>query len=132
MEHNEQEIYAVREHKQSRYDKRLILKVVREIEAGLPRKEANRIYGLGKSTLHGSIPCLRPKAPLQRGIESNSAKGSLGEEETCTEDIRVHYSRFTYTFTTSYLQIFFRNIFFRGETEEAGAPQSRGGTDRLA
>lgn len=53
MEHKEQEIYAVREHKQSRYDKRLILKVVREIEAGLPRKEANRIYGLGKSTLHG-------------------------------------------------------------------------------
>ena len=33
--------------------KRLILKVVREIEVGLPRKEANRIYGLGKSTLHG-------------------------------------------------------------------------------
>lgn len=53
MEHEEQEVYAVREHKQSRYDKRLILKVVREIEAGLPRKEANRIYGLGKSTLHG-------------------------------------------------------------------------------
>ena len=53
MEQKEQEVYAVREHKQSRYDKRLILKVVREIEAGLPRKEANRIYGLGKSTLHG-------------------------------------------------------------------------------
>ena len=53
MEHKQQEVYAVREHKQSRYDKRLILKVVREIEAGLPRKEANRIYGLGKSTLDG-------------------------------------------------------------------------------
>lgn len=53
MEHKEEEVYAVREHKQSRYDKRLILKVVREIEAGLPPKEANRIYGLGKSTLHG-------------------------------------------------------------------------------
>ncbi len=52
MEHQEQEIYASREHKQSRYDRRLILKIVKEIEAGLPRKEANRIYGLGKSTLH--------------------------------------------------------------------------------
>ena len=41
----------MRVHKQSRYDKRLILKVVGEIEAGLPRKEANRIYNLGKSTL---------------------------------------------------------------------------------
>ena len=53
MEHQEQEIYASREHKQSRYDKRLILKIVKEVEAGLPRKEANRIYGLGKSTLPG-------------------------------------------------------------------------------
>lgn len=51
MEHKEQEIFAVRVHRHGRYDKRLILKVVREIEAGLPRKEANRIYGLGKSTL---------------------------------------------------------------------------------
>ena len=51
MENKEQEIYALREHKQSRYDKRLILKVVREVEAGLPHKEANRIYGLGKGTL---------------------------------------------------------------------------------
>lgn len=53
MEHSEQEIYVVREGKQSRYDKRLILKIVSEVEAGLPRKEANRIYNLGKSTLHG-------------------------------------------------------------------------------
>ena len=53
MEHQEQEVYASHEHKQSRYDKRLILKIVNEVENGLPRKEANRIYGLGKSTLHG-------------------------------------------------------------------------------
>ena len=53
MEHKEQEVFASREHKQSRYDKRLILKVVKEVESGLPRKEANRIYGLGKNTLYG-------------------------------------------------------------------------------
>lgn len=53
MEHQEQEFYAPREHKQSRYDKRLILKIVKEVEAGLPRKEANRIYGLGKASLDG-------------------------------------------------------------------------------
>jgi transposase-like protein len=53
MEHQEHEVYASRERKQSRYDKRLILKVVMEVEQGLPRKEANRIYGLGKSTLDG-------------------------------------------------------------------------------
>src|SRR5690606_5190372 len=53
MEHQEQENYVSREKKQSRYDKRLILKVVEEIEKGLPRKEAIRIYGLGKTTLDG-------------------------------------------------------------------------------
>jgi len=53
METPEQEIYVSREHKQSRYDKRLILKIVKEVENGLSRKEANRIYGLGKSSLDG-------------------------------------------------------------------------------
>lgn len=43
--------YAVRENKRSRYDKRLIMKIVKEVESGLPRKEATRIYGLGKATL---------------------------------------------------------------------------------
>ncbi|PIX08461.1 MAG: hypothetical protein COZ75_11930, partial [Flavobacteriaceae bacterium CG_4_8_14_3_um_filter_34_10] len=47
----EQEVYVSREHKQSRFDKRLILKIVKEVENGLPRKEVVRIYGLGKSTL---------------------------------------------------------------------------------
>jgi transposase-like protein len=51
MEHQEQEIYALREHKQSRFDKRLILKIVKEVENGLPRKEALRIYDLGKTSL---------------------------------------------------------------------------------
>lgn len=39
--------YAVREKKRSRNDKRLIIKIVKEVESGLPRKEATRIYGLG-------------------------------------------------------------------------------------
>ncbi|MGV0940162.1 hypothetical protein [Empedobacter sp. ULE_I140] len=43
--------YVVRENKYSRYDKRLIMKIVKEVESGLPRKEATRIYGLGKATL---------------------------------------------------------------------------------
>jgi len=51
MNKQEQEVYASREEKQSRFDKRLILEIVKEVENGLPRKEANRIYGLGKSTL---------------------------------------------------------------------------------
>jgi len=45
--------YASRATHQSHYDKRLILKIVKEIEEGLPRREANRIYGLGAGTLDG-------------------------------------------------------------------------------
>jgi transposase len=50
VEHQEQEFYASGENKQSRYTKRLILKIVKEVEAGLPRKEANRIYELVKAS----------------------------------------------------------------------------------
>lgn len=55
MEREEQAFYALRKNKQSRYDKRLILKIVREVEAGLPCKEANRIYELGKTSLDSWI-----------------------------------------------------------------------------
>jgi transposase len=51
MESNQTTDYALRANRQSRYDKRLILKIIKEVEEGLPRKEATRIYGLGKSTL---------------------------------------------------------------------------------
>jgi len=45
--------YLKRENERCRYDKRLILEVVRLVEEGLPRKEANKRYDLGKSTLDG-------------------------------------------------------------------------------
>ena len=45
------EDYVPRDHKQSRFDKRLIHKIVKEVEQGLPRKEAHRIYGFGKASL---------------------------------------------------------------------------------
>ena len=38
MENQNEVIYAVRENNQSHYDKRLILKIVKEVERGLPRK----------------------------------------------------------------------------------------------
>jgi transposase-like protein len=53
MDSNQTTIYASRANRQSRYDKRLILKIVKEVEEGLPRTEAIRIYGLGTSTLDG-------------------------------------------------------------------------------
>lgn len=52
--------YSKRENVYCHYDKRLILDAVKSVEEGMPRKEVNRIYGLGASTLdswmrdHGS------------------------------------------------------------------------------
>lgn len=51
MESTQLTDYALRANRQSHYDKRLILKIVKEVEEGLPRKEATRIYALGKTTL---------------------------------------------------------------------------------
>lgn len=51
MEHQEQEIYALRKENRSRYDRRLIFKIVEEVENGLPRKEVISIYGVAGSTL---------------------------------------------------------------------------------
>lgn len=47
----EEQKFMKRTSKTSPYDKRLIRKIVKEVEEGMPRKEANRIYGLGKTAL---------------------------------------------------------------------------------
>lgn len=47
----EAEQFSARPNRHCRYDKRLILKIVAEVEAGLPRKEATRIYALGKTSV---------------------------------------------------------------------------------
>jgi len=47
----EEQLFSKRTTKQDRYNKRLILKTVKEVEEGLPRKEANKIYQLGKTSL---------------------------------------------------------------------------------
>ncbi len=80
MEHKEQEVYAPRERKQSHYNKRLILKVVREVEAGLKRKEANRIYGLGKSSLYNwmrDYSSVNYQQNIKRKIFSNVQKRTV-------------------------------------------------------
>jgi len=59
-EDKEQGFHFELQGKSSRYDRRLILKIVGLVEDGLPHKEAMRIYGMGSSTLgswlreHGS------------------------------------------------------------------------------
>lgn len=51
MNFNDNPAYCSRPTKQAHYDQRLILKVVKEVENGLPRKEAIRIYHLGNGTI---------------------------------------------------------------------------------
>jgi transposase len=80
MESNQTTVYASRANRQSRYDKRLILKIVKEVEEGLPRKEANRIYGLGKSTLDGWLKTYGSpnyQEHLKRKIYTNLQKRTI-------------------------------------------------------
>jgi transposase len=58
--------YFERETKQCRYDKRLILDVVKLIEEGMSRKEANQRYNLGASTLDGWMRDYGSKAYHER------------------------------------------------------------------
>lgn len=51
MDYQQDGVYGSRKSPQGHYDKRLIEKVVQEVENGLPRKEAVRLYGLGKNSL---------------------------------------------------------------------------------
>jgi len=53
MESKQTSGYLIRKSQSCYYDRRLILKIVKEIEEGLPRQEAVKIYSLGKSTLDG-------------------------------------------------------------------------------
>jgi transposase len=80
MEQQQEQIYASRERKQSHYDKRLILKIVSEIENGLPRKEAIRIYGLVKGTLDGwmrDYSSLGYRENIKRRIYTNLQKRTI-------------------------------------------------------
>jgi len=90
MEHLDQ--FLKRENKQSHYDKRLILEVVKLVEEGMPRKEANRLYNLGASTLdswmrnYGSQGYQERKrrktTPLEkRKIIADIVQGRLTESE---------------------------------------------------
>lgn len=51
MVQKDQEFNAQIRQKQGRYDKRLILKIVSDVESGHPRKELQDLYGLGKNTI---------------------------------------------------------------------------------
>ncbi|MBK7243316.1 MAG: hypothetical protein IPH98_05570 [Saprospiraceae bacterium] len=52
MVQKDQEFNAQTRKKQGRYDKRLILKIVSDIESGHPRKELQDQYGLGKRSIY--------------------------------------------------------------------------------
>ena len=71
MEVSQAEQFAPRAGHFSRYDKRLILKIVKEVEEGLPRKEAIRIYGLGPTTI-GSWMRIYGSPHYQQHLKRNS------------------------------------------------------------
>lgn len=79
MENQNEVIYAVRENNQSHYDKRLILKIVKEVERGLPRKEAVRVYG--SINYHENIKRKSYTALQKRSVVRAIEQGRLSIKE---------------------------------------------------
>ncbi|MES1222931.1 MAG: hypothetical protein ABUT20_45990 [Bacteroidota bacterium] len=80
MESLKVEGYAARASLKGRYDKRLILRIVKEVEQGLPRKEAIMIYGLSKSSLNDwmrTYGSLNYQQHIKRKQYSNLQKRSI-------------------------------------------------------
>ena len=84
--------------KTSHYDRRLILKIVKEVEAGLPRKEAIRIYNLGKSSLdvwmrtYGSLKYHeQTKRKIYTNLEKRTVVTAIEEGRLTIKDAKIAY-----------------------------------------
>lgn len=98
MDNGKKENYGFRESKTSHYDRRLILKIVREVEAGLPRKEAIRIYNLGKSSLdvwmrtYGSLKYHeQTKRKIYTNLEKRTVVTAIEEGRLTIKDAKIAY-----------------------------------------
>ncbi|QOW10048.1 transposase [Kaistella flava (ex Peng et al. 2021)] len=98
MSDQDQEIYVSREHKTGHYDKRLISKIVKEVENGLPRKEAIRIYGLGKSSLdswmrtYGSLEYQeKSKRKTYTNLQKRTIVSAIEQGRLTIKDAKIAY-----------------------------------------
>lgn len=93
----EQDQYLISLHKQSHYDKRLILKIVKEVEAGLPRKEAIRIYNLGKNTIsswlrdYGSASYHESKRRSYTNLEKSRIVAAIEQGRMTIKEAQLAY-----------------------------------------
>lgn len=83
--------------KQARYDKRLVLEIVKQIEAGMPRKLANEEYGLGKSTLslwmkaYGSKTYQKNKRKAYSNLDKSAIVASIEQGRMTIKEAGVAY-----------------------------------------
>ncbi len=80
-EHGEQEVHASREHKQRRYDKRLIFKIVKEIEN---TENIQPNFFLQKSMpQHNSETTFLPSgAPVNTGVQKDHGESISSSAQT--------------------------------------------------
>ena len=95
MEEKKDGDYVGRKSGTRHFDRRLVAKIVGEVEGGLPREEARRIYGLGKSTLgiwmrehgsahyHANVKRKSYSRHQKRNIISAVEEGRMSVREAC-------------------------------------------------
>lgn len=81
-----------------RYDKRLILKIVKEVEAGLPRIEATRKYNLSHGIIHiwmnkhGSPETLSNKRKRYTKLQRRTVVIAVKQGRMSVEEAKIAYN----------------------------------------
>ena len=80
-EHGEQEVHASREHKQRRYDKRLILKIVKEIE-NTEHIQSNFFLQKPMRLYNSETTFLPSGAPVNTGVQKDHGESISSSAQT--------------------------------------------------
>ncbi len=93
----EEEHYYQRSKKRERFDKRLVLKIVSEVEAGVPRKQLMEKYGCGKATIddwmrqYGSAGYQASKREIRSNLEKHTIVRAIIEGHMTVAEAKVAY-----------------------------------------
>lgn len=93
----EEENYYQRTSKKSRFDKRLVVKIVRDVESGVPRKQLMEKYGCGKASIddwmrqYGSAGYQASKREILTNLEKHTIVRAILEGHMTVEEAKVAY-----------------------------------------
>jgi transposase-like protein len=97
-EKTKENVYLDRTSKSGRYDKRLIIELVKLVEQGIPRREINLKYGLGKSSLgiwmkkYGSESYHQDKRKVYSNLEKRTIVAAIEQGRMTVSEAKLAYT----------------------------------------